>query len=86
MIYNEIEDKYGDVYEVVHTPDIENAPTIKAEPVISSRWKKVRTRRDSDGDLIYAYKCDKCNFGLEVYDEVDLTNFCGDCGARMEGE
>lgn len=39
LLYNDIEDKHGDIWMVVHAPDIDSAPTIES-PVV--HWISVK--------------------------------------------
>ena len=61
--------------------EIENAPTIEAEPVRHGRWIA--------HDVIENMKCSECgeeyrmpfDFNANVYP----YNFCPNCGAKMDG-
>ena len=71
--------------------EVDNAPTIDAEPVRHGRWIKMS---DADG---HYYACSEC--GEELYREwsfdrqfdifpkkksIDKTQFCPHCGAKMD--
>lgn len=71
--------------------DINNAPTIDAEPVRHGKWIKMS---DADG---HYYACSEC--GEELYREwsfdreydlfpkkktIDKTHYCPNCGAKMD--
>lgn len=74
--------------------NIEDAPTIDAEPVRHGHWIKMT---DSDGDY---YCCSNCGEELPRYSctfptptkpfplmkSVDKTNYCPNCGAKMDGK
>lgn len=53
--------------------DIENAPTIDAEPVVHGHWVECKTAN-------YHWCCSHCGYG---YTDNPLT-FCYDCGAKMD--
>ena len=61
-------------------PDIENAPTVEAMPVMHGRWEQ-----DVDGDW-YCTNCDEvvaiCDSGKNrTYRKL----YCPNCGAKMDG-
>ena len=62
-------------------PDIENAPTVDAVPVVHGRWE-----RDADGDW-YCTNCDEvvaiCESGRE---QTYRKPYCPNCGAKMDGD
>ena len=62
--------------EVVAIDDIENVPTIEAEPVRHGRWINPRLNK-------YGHPCHQCNQCLFVASQKD-RNFCPDCGAKMD--
>ena len=79
------EHKYYEQFEV------DDAPTIDAEPIRHGRWIKMS---DADG---HYYACSEC--GEELYREwsfdrqfdifpkkksIDKTQFCPHCGAKMD--
>ena len=67
-----------------------NAPTMDAEPVRHGMWlpcdKKgyILTEVElRDGRRWYGYKCSECN---NIYHGNALTNYCPNCGAKMDKE
>ena len=60
--------------------DIEEAPTIEAEPVIHSRWVE-----DRDGDE-YCENCSRYMPSREVTGDPSAINYCPNCGAKMDEE
>ncbi len=57
------------------------------QPVKHGRWIWVKNFRDCEGDIYSQYKCSCCSFVVgSVYSINDLTRFCGNCGARMDGD
>lgn len=71
--------------------ELDEAPTIDAEPVRHGKWIKM-----SDADGIY-YACSECGNELtriESFDpqfdlfprlkSIDKTRYCSNCGAKME--
>lgn len=53
--------------------EIENAPTVEAEPVRHGHWEYWA------GNLV---KCSVC--GYEYTDWLECDNYCGNCGAKMD--
>lgn len=68
------------VYELVRS-----YPTIEAEPVKHGRWIPTEYDNYADGAPVWdKWECSEC--GHEHNGEEDtLTEFCPDCGARMDG-
>ena len=58
---------------VVDWEDIENAPTIEAEPVVHGRWIH---------DINNLYGCSEC-MERETMSPKKLKNYCPNCGAKM---
>ena len=66
---------FADGVEAVDMSDIENAPTIEAEPVRHGRWI----------EKIGRAKCSVC--GDECWaDSAMEYSYCPNCGAKMDGE
>ena len=63
--------QYEDV-EIVYGNDIDNAPTIEAEPVRYGEWKVA-------GNTTHYYTCSVCGKPGDGWD-----NYCRSCGALME--
>ena len=74
LLYNEITDKHGDTYLVVHTPEIDNAPTEDVQPVVHAEWKEL--------DYGGFYECSKCGYMTDY----KQTKYCAECGAKMDKE
>ena len=81
----------------VSLKDINNAPTIEAEPVRRGRWEYtgINTYDLSYGGTAYepTYRCSACGHIHESYvrldepimpEDADYPNYCPNCGARME--
>lgn len=88
---NDLEDWTPQDLTKAEIADINNAPTIDAEPVRHGHWIKMS---DADG---HYYACSEC--GEELYREwsfdrefdtfpkkksIDKTQFCPNCGAKMD--
>lgn len=60
---------------------IKAAPTIEAEPVKHGKWIPVNNDRGG-------HKCDICGVYASSWatGEEHLTNFCPNCGAKMDGD
>lgn len=58
-----------------------------AESVKCGKWIWVENYRDCEGDIYSKYKCSCCDFSVSgIYSAEDLTLFCGNCGAKMDGD
>lgn len=62
---------------------IEDAPTIDAVPVVHGRWKDVFGGKYDN----QSYRCSVCKEHA-LFDDKGwlLTNFCPNCGAKMDGD
>ena len=60
---------------VIPISDLHLAPTIDAEPVRHARWEGKK----------WSYLCSICG-GLSLEDGGCKTNYCPDCGAKMDLE
>ena len=49
-------------------------------PVTHGRWILESNYRDFDGDICSVYSCSVCSVHSD-----DTTNFCPNCGAKMDG-
>lgn len=59
--------------------EIENAPTIDAEPVVYGHWDLV------DSDLGYRQlRCSECSYERCVIDSIKNPIRCESCGAKMD--
>lgn len=58
-----------------------DAPIIKAETIKHGRWI---FKNGYLGNTYYCSECEKAVY-LNKYGEPNLTDFCPDCGARMDG-
>lgn len=57
---------------------VEDAPAADVAPVVHGKWK---FNMDGSGT------CDQCNFTqMHVWDYDNWQNYCGVCGARMDGD
>lgn len=69
----------GDVYcQMVFMADIENAPTVDAEPVRHGHWQQLW----EDKDQIQA-RCSCCGMVFWIGKGRD-GNYCPHCGAKMD--
>lgn len=64
---------FKDAYEMV-----QNAPAADVAPVVHGKWEYIGT--DKNGNV---YRCSHCagRIGLDYE-----TDYCPNCGAKMEGE
>ena len=70
--------KYEDV-DIVHGVDVDAAPTI--DPVKHGRWIRWVQNRDEWP----AAMCSECQEKVDADNEGQYTNYCPNCGARMDG-
>ena len=67
---------------------IKAIPSADVTPVRHGRWEKAQDMRRMDGN-IYDFRCSRCNAFAEkgLYNNYDrLTNYCPNCGAKMDLE
>lgn len=79
--------KDGDVIHRIPPDFIDNAPTVDAEPVRHGRWDNIpntyMTVASKFGSYSgYATSCSACR---EVNPNAYKTNYCPNCGAKMDG-
>ena len=60
---------------------IENAPTVDAAPVVHGHWIEHPNVEIVDGKRISNYECSECLCWYRTHE-----NYCGECGAKMDGE
>ena len=69
---------------VVDVDDIENMPTVDAEPIRHGHWIGI------DDEPCEVFECDKCGYITEEIGCADNKpnnfNYCPNCGAKMEVE
>ena len=74
----------------VEWEDIENAPTVDAEPVRHGHWNHlgVLEAYDIAGQKVFAEKreCSMCHFKTNFIEGYGLYNYCPNCGAKMDEE
>ena len=76
-----LKDKVSNAY--VSRFEIENAPTIDAEPVVHAHWiRKRSTPFSGDND----WECSNCGNGCRLDIGYRPKKYCGDCGAKMDEE
>lgn len=73
--------------KVVDVEDIDEAPTIEAEPVKHGHWIDKTTWFGGIGKC--KYECSNCGYTID-YDPKSRGdkrggNYCDDCGAKMDG-
>lgn len=69
---------FGASYYVVHKSDIDEAPTIEAEPVKHGRWNLRNSCQR------FGYYCSNCNIEA-IYTGTKL-NYRPNCGSKMDLE
>lgn len=74
----------GEWVRVAYIDDIDELPTIDAEPVRHGRWIKVE---DDYNNCLY--ECSYCHTWTSLPTEEDSDGhirYCWSCGAKMDGE
>ena len=62
--------------------DVDESPTVDAEPVRHGKWIE-------DDIFPGVFRCNRCRAGAPITFEHrrnELTNYCPQCGARMDGD
>ena len=74
-----VDDLFADGVDAVDVSDIEEAPTIEAEPVRHGRW----VHTDLAAHWYGKDECSECTY--HEHDRSDLShfNYCPHCGAKM---
>ena len=67
-------------------PFLNAAKTVDAEPVRHGRWISIVYDSYADGAPVWdKWECSEC-YHEHNGEEDTLTDFCPDCGARMDGD
>lgn len=61
--------------------DIDHAPTVDAVPVRHGYWIRHENADIVDGYLVPNFECSECHSWKE-----DDSDYCPDCGTRMDGK
>ena len=69
------------IVEAVSVSDIWNCPAINAEAVKHGKWIFVGSSEDGT-----VCKCSECGEMFSFNGNTYLPAYCGDCGAKMDGE
>ena len=86
LFYDDITDKHGNIYMVVHAPQIDNAPIVEAKPVVHGEWIEDRVETgDPFGNGYYLIDMLRCSVCGAFFDVSETRNFCSECGADMRG-
>lgn len=65
---------------------VHDFPTVDAEPVRHGRWIPIEYDSYADGAPLWnKWECSEC-YHEHNGEEDTLTDFCPDCGARMDGD
>ena len=74
-----VDDLFAEGVDAVDVSDIDNAPTIEAEPVRHGVWEYEPPTINTYGML----KCSKCGWWTLDQSACDVYHYCPGCGARM---
>lgn len=65
---------------------VSNMPTIDPESLRPRGTWEGTAEGYADGELVYdTWTCSECGYTVDTDDPDDLTKFCPNCGAKMEG-
>lgn len=78
LIKNYIVDEAKDDSEVISRADINNAPTVDAEPIRHGEWDYLYESSDIN-------RCTLCGFLVQdkISNVREMFNYCPNCGAKM---
>lgn len=72
--------------EIVEKFQIDRMPTIDPESLRPRGTWEGTADGYADGVLVYdTWTCSECGYTFDTDDPDDLTKFCPNCGAKMEG-
>ena len=75
-----------DNVEIVEKFQINRMPTIDPESLRPHGMWEGTADGYADGELVYdTWTCSECGYTVDTDDPDDLTKFCPNCGAKMEG-
>lgn len=75
---------FNEAYVAAHF--LNGVPTADAKPVIHAEWLGIDYDGYADGQpVIELWECSNCGYEHEG-DNTTLTNYCPNCGAKMESE
>ena len=75
-----------DNVEIVEKFQIDRMPTIDPESLRPRGTWEGTADGYADGELVYdTWTCSECGYTVDTDDPDDLTKFCPNCGAKMEG-
>lgn len=72
-------DRWTEIHEVAYKTEIDRIPAADVVPVRHGRW--IVTAEFTD--CVYA-QCDQCKITQVFYHNKPLTNYCPNCGAKMD--
>lgn len=71
--------------EIVEKFQIDRMPTIDPESLRPRGTWEGMADGYADGELVYdTWTCSECGYSVDTDDPDDLTEFCPNCGAKME--
>lgn len=60
---------------------IESAPSADVAPTIHAHWK-----REDRKYVLNKFRCSNCRCASPIDTQQFLTDYCGNCGAKMDGK
>ena len=74
------------MFHGVVAADVDDMPTIDPESLLPRGTWEGTANGYADGELVYdTWTCSECGYTVDTDDPDDLTKFCPNCGAKMEG-
>lgn len=75
-----------DGIEIVEKFQIDRMPTVDPESLRPRGIWEGSADGYADGELVYdTWACSECGYTVDTDDPDELTKFCPNCGAKMEG-
>ena len=72
--------------DLAYKKEIDKMPTIDPESLRPRGTWEGTADGYANGELVYdTWACSECGYTVDTDDPDDLTKFCPNCGAKMEG-
>lgn len=77
--------EYDGCEACVYVREIEDEPTVDAEPVRHGRWERIMEFNCNPYESEIEEKCSICGRCVQRYGTQPQDNYCPNCGANMKG-